>query len=288
MQPSTKAILFGFLGSISLLVFYFFIMFLGKNSLSAALDQLLALRLWIFPLITTFGIEVGLFTYLKSKQHISGKSTVVSSTTSGVAMVACCAHHITDILPLVGFSLVATLLTTYQPLFFTIGIVSNIVAIFLLLRQVPFPSTIRKQLKITAILISPLLILGFGYLLITPTNATSSTNSNSENKTYQAQENDDKDVAVSATPEGLSSTQNVVFDITMNNHQYELSYNLTKIATLTDDKGNTYKPISWNGSTGGHHVSGKLVFPQLTGGVSSVTLTLPQIAGVDRIFTWKL
>lgn len=288
MNNSLRAIIIGFLASQALLIFYFLLMLLGRNSFSAALEQLQTLRLWIIPLITTFGIEVGLFSYLKGKQEISAKSTAVSGATSGVAMVACCAHHITDILPLVGLSVFATFLTAYQPWFLALGIVSNGVAITLLLKRLPWSKKEIKQLKIVALLLSPLIIVFAGYILINTTNNAQQVNSTVETKTYQAEENDEKEVAVSVTPESLSSSQDVKFTITMNNHQYELSYNLAKTATLTDDKGNTYKPISWNGSTGGHHVSGQLIFSKLQEGTGSVKLILPGIVGVDRVFSWNL
>ncbi len=287
MKLLNKSLLFGFLGSLSLLVFYFLIMSLGRSSFSSALEQLTMLRVWIIPLVITFGIEIGLFTYVRNMHKASGKSTMVSGTTSSVAMVACCAHHITDILPLVGFSLLATFLTAYQPWFFAIGIISNLVAILLLIKQL---SWAPKHMTTIAILLSPLVIIGIGYLLATSTNisTTSSPNTTQGNKTYQAQENDEKQVAVSATPKTLSSSQNVVFDVAMNNHMYELSYDLAKTAVLTDSSGNTYKPLSWNGSTGGHHVSGQLTFPKLAPDASQVSLTLPGIVGVDRTFSWNL
>lgn len=281
--------IYGLLGSISLLVFYFFIMSLGKNSFSSAFEQLVMLRLWISPLVVTFGIEIGLFSYVKSVRRVSGKSTMVSGATSGVAMVACCAHHVTDILPLVGFSLLATVLTTYQPLFFVLGIVSNLIAIFLSLRNLPMKEETKKKLITATIILSPVVILAVGYLLITPVDNTSSMNTTTQAaQSYQPQENDDKQVTVVVTPQSLSSSQQVVFQIAMNNHMYDLSNDLAKTAALKDDQGNTYKPISWNGTTGGHHVLGQLIFPQLSNNASQITLTLPGIAGVDRVFNWKL
>ena len=287
MSHLVKALLIGFFASLSLLIFYFLLMLFGKNSFIAAYEQLTTLRFWVFPLITTFGIEVGLFAYIKSMHKVSGKTTIVSSASSGVAMVACCAHHITDILPLVGFSVLATLLTAYQPWFFAFGIISNLFAIVLLLRKLSWSNEEKRQLKLIGFLLSPLVIIGVGYILITK-NISFTKNVAQGTIVYQTQENDEKEVAVIVTPTMLLSSQNVVFDIAMNNHQYELSSDLVKIAILTDDKGNLYKPRSWNGTTGGHHILGKLIFPPLTRGATFVTLNLPKIVGVDRTFTWKL
>jgi hypothetical protein len=44
-----------------------------------------------------------------------------------VAMVACCAHHLTDILPVVGLAGAALFLGSYQSLFLLVGVLSSFV-----------------------------------------------------------------------------------------------------------------------------------------------------------------
>jgi hypothetical protein len=44
-------------------------------------------------------------------------------------MVACCAHHATDVLPLVGLSAAATFLAEYLILFMLVGLTMNLVGI---------------------------------------------------------------------------------------------------------------------------------------------------------------
>lgn len=138
MSGLSKSIFFGILGSISLLALYFAIMALARSSLSEALLQLKTVIAWVIPLIITFGIQVGLFVYIKdcAKKHaVSGKSTTVSAATSGTAMIACCAHHLTDILPIFGLSVLSTFLAKYQVWFLGIGIASNIAGILLLIKE---------------------------------------------------------------------------------------------------------------------------------------------------------
>ncbi len=108
------------------------------------------------------------------------------------------------------------------------------------------------------------------------------------NKTYETLSDDKNGISVETTPKSLSSKENVVFDVAINNHQVDLTYDLAKIAVLTDDKGNKYAPVSWSGPEGGHHSVGVLVFPPLSKDAKSINLLFPKVEGADRSFTWKL
>jgi hypothetical protein len=54
-------------------------------------------------------------------------------------MVACCAHHVSDVLPLLSLSAAATFLAEYRLPFMAAGLVINLIGIgvitFLILRQ---------------------------------------------------------------------------------------------------------------------------------------------------------
>jgi len=54
---------------------------------------------------------------------------------SGGSMIACCSHFIINLLPIAGVSGLAVFLIEYQTSFFTIGIISNIIGIGLILRH---------------------------------------------------------------------------------------------------------------------------------------------------------
>ncbi len=64
-------------------------------------------------------------------------------------------------------------------------------------------------------------------------------------------------VTVEVTPAGGTSGT-LIFDVSMNTHSVELGYDMTKIATLTDDQGRNYPAKSWDGAAGGHHREGSL------------------------------
>lgn len=78
------------------------------------------------------------------------------------------------------------------------------------------------------------------------------------------------------------------FRVSLNTHSVAFDKNLKEISVLIDDKEREYKPVSWSGGAGRHHIEGKLVFSPLLPGVKSVTLKISSIADVDRVFKWGL
>lgn len=131
-------IFFGFSASLFLLVFYLVVMSLGSGSLDYALSEFRRLNFWIAALVLGFGAQVGLYSYLKSCARgggVESGSAAVGGATSTLAMVACCAHHLTDILPLIGLAFATTFLLKYQLWFLGLGIASNIVGIMIMLRH---------------------------------------------------------------------------------------------------------------------------------------------------------
>jgi hypothetical protein len=102
-------------------------------------------------------------------------------------------------------------------------------------------------------------------------------------------------VTVEVTPLNLSNpTDKLEFDIAMNTHSVDLSMDLAKLATLTTDTGVTVQATSWEGQAGGHHVSGKLIFPatkdgkSVLNGASKLTLTIINVDAPSRVFEWPL
>ena len=94
----------------------------------------------IIPLILGFGVQAALYTILKKRLFVPVSSTGPSGammgaggTTSTVAMVACCAHHVTDVLPILGLTAAATFLAEYQTAFMLIGLGTTLVGIVIML-----------------------------------------------------------------------------------------------------------------------------------------------------------
>jgi hypothetical protein len=96
---------------------------------------------WIvIPIIAGFGIQAALYAVLKFRLFVpvsgTGPSSALmgaSGTTSTVAMLACCAHHVTDVLPILGLTAAATFLGRYRLAFMWAGLGMTLVGILVML-----------------------------------------------------------------------------------------------------------------------------------------------------------
>ena len=96
-------------------------------------------------------------------------------------------------------------------------------------------------------------------------------------------------VTITVTPIDISSQlKKWEFEIVMDTHSVELNQDLTKMAVLVDDQGKEDKPLSWEGTIGGHHREGLLIFNQIIPTPKSVQLKVSGIGDVIRSFDWQL
>ena len=122
-----KSVVTGIAGASALLGLYFSIL-TSVSGWTFALDQFAAFWHFIVSLALGFGIQIGLYSYLRGAirgSGSSGKVVAVSGTTSTAAMISCCAHYLTNILPIVGVAGFVTLVAQYQVELFWFGLVSN-------------------------------------------------------------------------------------------------------------------------------------------------------------------
>lgn len=129
---------FGMGAMMSLLAIYFGVVSL-ISGMEFALDQFAQFWYFIVALALGFGIQVGLYTYLRNLvgQHgTSGKVVAVSGTTSTAAMVSCCAHYLVNILPILGVTGLLTVIAEYQVELFWLGLIFNAAGIGYMLTNV--------------------------------------------------------------------------------------------------------------------------------------------------------
>ena len=137
----------GMLAFILLLVIYFGVVSLISGQ-SFALEQFAKFWYFIVALALGFGIQIGLYTYLKNLvgQHgASGKVVAVSGTTSTAAMVSCCAHYLTNILPMLGVAGILTLVAQYQVELFWLGMAFNAAGILYIVPKAVKATREHKQ-----------------------------------------------------------------------------------------------------------------------------------------------
>lgn len=136
--PYARAIQVGSAALALLLVAYFGIVGV-ISGMDFAVDQFA--RFWYFLLLLSlgFGIQVGLYVYLKqlvSHHAGSGRAIAVSGTTSTLSMVSCCAHYLANILPVLGLAGFFTIVAEYQIELFWAGLAFNAAGLAFIISRV--------------------------------------------------------------------------------------------------------------------------------------------------------
>ena len=124
----------GIAAALLLLVFYLAILTF-VNSFDHAISELARMWYFIVPLSIGFGMQVGLYFYIKKfiAERAATASVAWAGGLSGASMVACCAHHLTDFLPILGLSAAAIFLDKYQLTFILIALFSNFIGVVYML-----------------------------------------------------------------------------------------------------------------------------------------------------------
>jgi hypothetical protein len=143
-----QSIIAGLAGTTLLLAIYWLVLYWTTKDFYHPVQQIIYYKYWMLPLLAGFALQLSLFWYLRLQQK-TGKTSrgalAGGAGTSTLAMVACCAHHLVDFLPILGLSAAALLLSRYQSYFFLLGIFSNLAGIIIMIRLIkkyrPLPDT---------------------------------------------------------------------------------------------------------------------------------------------------
>ena len=125
----------GIIGAMFLSMIYLGIVSLAESP-QHAIDLFWEDRLIVIPIILGFGVQMALYVILKKRLFApvphtgpSGTLAGASGATSTLAMVACCAHHVTDVLPILGLTAATTFLAEYRITFMLVGLGMTVVGI---------------------------------------------------------------------------------------------------------------------------------------------------------------
>ena len=117
-------------------------MYLGLVTWAQGLDHARELlwddRYFVAAIATGFGVQVGLFIYLRvvlpRRAAASAAGLTAAGTgTSTAGMVACCAHHLTDALPVLGLSGAAVFLNDYRQWLMAVALAMNAAGVVFML-----------------------------------------------------------------------------------------------------------------------------------------------------------
>jgi hypothetical protein len=282
------------LGAVALLFLYMIAMSLG-NTFTIALSELGRWWTYVTTLAVGFGIQVGLYMHIRdivraAGEELPGSRMAMGGGVSATSMVVCCLHHVTDVLPILGLSAASLFLANYQSVFMSLGVLSSIVGILVMLEQLQYVGegdslSLRlgkllawydlARIKKVSLAASSLVFV----VLLVGALGSQGTLASPDDSTIVGSE-----AGVTFTIRSVDYGNTIGFQIKIDTHQGALDFDLTEISTLVI--GSTvYEPLSWEGSPpGGHHRSGELVFP--TGGeLGPSRLVIKGVYGVaERVF----
>jgi hypothetical protein len=309
VQARKRSFLWGVIGGVLLLSIYFFIVSVA-NSFGHAVNEFGKLWYWIAALTVGFGIQVGLFTHVrqtvKIKQQLSGATTAVATGAgvSTVSMIACCAHHLSDLLPVLGLSVAAAFLVQYQLVFILAGVISNILGITYMLsiiarHKLYFEANrwltwfaglnYRRIFVVEAPLFFAVLLVG---ILSLNSGATAAMSAVKQQQPLILEQREVAGNGVWVVVDGKydPNQQRLDFNVRLTTHSGSLDFEVDKIAKLAINGKPQAISALWNGSApGGHHRSGRLSFKDVPGGIEKVVL---ELSAADRLglrrFEWKV
>ncbi len=133
LKSNGYPILLGLFGFIFMIAFYF-----GVISLFESFDY--AIRKFktsgVLIVLLSLGFAYQIFLHVYMNQVLKRKSNKIVTATSGVAsgtaMVFCCLHHVTDLIPIAGISLFGVLSPSFESVWMTVGLSINVIAIHFL------------------------------------------------------------------------------------------------------------------------------------------------------------
>jgi hypothetical protein len=304
------------------------------NSFDEAISQFSEIWYWIILLTVGFGIQVGLFFHIKvfnrAKTKGLGAEVTASGGVSTVSMIACCAHYLVGILPLLGLSAAALFLVKYQVSFLLVGIFTNILGIIVMLMKIQMQKLYKKDTFLRRIenfnlktafysaLLLSIFALTISFIVITrddnpisteysqvPDEAQTTVDESTEIITenidshsagsmeiiqFESLVDSRNGINIEVVPVGFNFNEPFEIFVGFNTHSGNLGFKVDKIVYLEDSDGTVYHPLRWEGDPpGGHHRSGKLLFPALNKNVSYIKLVMKGVNGIEtRSFKWEL
>ncbi len=136
---NSRPIIWGITAAVSLFTVYFLISSVTAT-FAHSIDQFKLVWYWILMLGTGFGIQVGLYTYLREVVRVrklsgrAGSAVAVAGGLSSTSVVACCAQYMANVMPLMAIPATVVFLGHFQDFFLTIGVLSNIIGTSLILK----------------------------------------------------------------------------------------------------------------------------------------------------------
>lgn len=124
---TARSVRFGVLAGAGLATFYAAVVG-GIGGPAHLWEQVASDWPWLALILTGFGTQVALLVELRHRRHLHRGVSAAAGAGGGASaagMIACCAHHIADLAPIVGASGAAVFLTSYRLPIMLAGVVIN-------------------------------------------------------------------------------------------------------------------------------------------------------------------
>ena len=139
-----------------------------------------------------------------------------------------------------------------------------------------------KNIIIILLIIAILFLAGFLAFLLLKNKAQPSI-------TLSSKVNEGEGLSIEVEPVDFSPSEPVKLRIGFTTHQGDLNFDMTKVSYLLDDKNNKYVPSSWDGGSGGHHLSGALYFSEPIGNSKTMKFIIENVYNIEkREFLWEI
>ncbi len=129
---------FGLLAAGLMAGLYFAIVSIAESP-AHALDLFWQDRWIVFPILAGFGVQAGLYALLRQRvaaTHGAGGLMGAGGGSSTVAMVACCAHRVADVLPFIGLSAAAGFLAAWKVPFMIVGLTFSLAGVAVIVTKI--------------------------------------------------------------------------------------------------------------------------------------------------------
>jgi len=157
LELGRRPLAWGVVGALAMLGFYVLVVAGASGSWAHLRDQIGADWYLLALVVAGFGTQVAMLAELRRRHRMHAAAATASgagATASAAGMIACCAHHIADLLPFLGLSGAATFLYDYKIPFVVVGVGINALAIAVVarrLRRTPLPNTITTSIHAQAV-----------------------------------------------------------------------------------------------------------------------------------------
>lgn len=131
----------GLIALTAMAVFYVVVVRAASGSWSHLADQVRQDRSYLAAILVGFGTQVALISELRHRHRQGRRAAVTAGVGAGAStagMIACCAHHLAELLPVIGAASAAGFLTDYRIPFMLVGITINAVAIVIVAHRLGY------------------------------------------------------------------------------------------------------------------------------------------------------